>query len=492
MERKNKSSLSITLIIIVVCFFAFPDFCKASDKAAKIDELMTLYHDAGLFNGALLVAEAGQVIYRKGFGLANMEWNIPNRVNTKFRIGSVTKQFTAMLILQLVEQGEIQFEEKISDYFPEFRKDIGERVTIHHLLTHTSGISNYASSADFVRKEIRNPCTVDEFIQKFCNGDPEFEPGARFSYNNGGYFILGAIIEKVTGKKYEEVLKEKIFDPLGMKDTGYDYHHTVIQNRAAGYVKTLEGYRNAPYVDMSLPYAAGSIYSTVEDLYLWDTALYTDKLLSNEMMEMFFKPHVSAMGQKYAYGWFIGEKRIPGTKDTSTVVSHSGGIFGFMAWVERWIDLKHTVILLNNTGGVMVDSMSSGIINVLYDKPFTLPKKSIAESLMKTILEKDVKEAIELYKNLKSKQKKDYIFIPRELNALGYYLLRSKNMVKEAIEIFKLNVEEYPKYANGYDSLAEAYMINGDESLAITNYAKSLQLNPRNTNAIKKLSELIK
>ena len=153
-------------------------------------------------------------------------------------------------------------------------------MTIHQLLTHTSGIPSYTSQPGFFENVSRNPYKVDEFVKKYASGDLQFEPGSKYSYNNSGYFLLGAIIERVTGKPYEQVLQENIFGPLGMMNTGYDHADTIIPKRAAGYRKTLDGYTNAAYLDMSIPYAAGSLYSTVEDLYLWDQALYTDKLIS--------------------------------------------------------------------------------------------------------------------------------------------------------------------------------------------------------------------
>lgn len=285
MNRKltqQPGALARALIICAMILVALQGHAHAqshSQKAAKIDELMTLANKYRLFNGSVLVAENGKVIYKKGFGLANMEWNIPNTPETRFRLGSITKQFTATLILQLVEQGKVKLDGRLSDYLPEYRKDVGEKVTVHQLLNHTSGIPSYTSQPGFLKDVSRNPYSVDEFVKKFASNSLEFEPGSKFSYNNSGYFLLGAIIEKVTGQPYEKVLKEKIFDPLGMKSTGYDHYATILEKRASGYEKTPEGYANAPYLDMSLPYSAGSMYSTVEDLYLWDQALYTDRVL---------------------------------------------------------------------------------------------------------------------------------------------------------------------------------------------------------------------
>ncbi|UCC40551.1 MAG: serine hydrolase [Candidatus Aminicenantes bacterium] len=494
MKQNLKSLLVAALCIAVLVLFFFQNHAIAQDKVKKIDEFVQIHHDYGIFSGTVLVAWKGKVIFKKGYGMANIEWNIHNKPNTKFRIGSITKQFTSMLIMQLVEKGKIDLEGKLVDYLPYYRKDTGEKVTIHQLLTHMSGIPSYTSMPNFFEEISRDPYPVKEFIQKYCSGDLEFEPGAKFSYNNSGYFILGAVIEEVTGKTYEEVLKEKILDPLGMKGTGYDHHDTIIKNRATGYRKTLDGYENSPYLDMSLPYAAGSLYSTVEDLYLWDQALYTEKLLSKKMKDLMFKVYSSARGQGYGYGWFIGEKKLPESEEKLNKISHGGGINGFNTLIERYIDDRHLVVLFNNAPRAPLGRMSDAIIKILYDKPYekNLPKKSIAEVIYKTYKGKGVEAAIKQYQELKEKHPKEYNFAPNEINMLGYYLLDRKKNIKDAIEILKFNVKVNPKYANGYDSLAEAYMKNGDKLLAIKNYAKSLELNPKNTGAVDKLKELMK
>ena len=485
MKQNSGRAFVVALTLAFLSLFAVSERAIAQDKARKIDELMATYYDYGQFNGSVLVAEKGKVIYKKGFGLAEMEWNIPNQPDTKFRLGSITKQFTSMLIMQLVEQGKISLEGKLSTYLPDYRKDTGEKVTVHNLLTHTSGIPSYTGLPRFFQDVSRNPYSVEEFVKKYCSGDLEFEPGSKFSYDNSGYFLLGAIIEKVTGKPYEQVLKERILDPLNMKDTGYDHHETIMKRRASGYQRSPGGIINAPYLDMSLPYAAGSLYSTVDDLYLWDQALYSDKLLSPKYKELMFKPFL----QNYAYGWVSSKLTLGGSTESVPAIAHGGGINGFNTLITRLVDDKHLIVLLNNTGGTKLDEMSRNIAAILYDKPITPPKKSIAETLARTILEKDVATAIKQYRDLKAAQPDAYDFNERELNMLGYRLLGMKK-VKEAIEIFKLNVEAYPQSSNVFDSLGEAYMVNGDKELAIKNYSKSVELNPKNTAAVEALKKL--
>jgi len=453
----------------------------AQDKGAKIDELLSLYQKYDQFNGSALVADNGKVIYKKGLGLANMEWNIPNAPDTKFRLGSITKQFTATLILQLVEQGKIKLDGKLIDYLPEYRKDTGAKVTIHNLLSHTSGIPSYTSLPGFFQNVSRNPFTVDDFIKKYASGDLEFEPGTKFVYDNSGYFLLGAIIEKVTGKPYEQVLKENIFDPLGMKNTGYDHWDTIISKRATGYSRSARGFHTAAYLDMSIPYAAGSLYSTVEDLYLWDQALYGDKVLSAKSKELMFKPNLN----NYGYGFVITKATLaPPAKLQVPVIQHNGGINGFNTVIVRMTNDKRLIVLLDNAeDGQYLDRISLGIMNILYDQPVDSPKRSIANELLNTITEKGVASAIAQYRALKAAPTAQELdFGEAELNRLGYQLLSMKKAA-EAIEILKLNVEMFPQSANVYDSLGEAYSAHNDKELSIASYKKSLELDPNNANA---------
>jgi len=485
MKKRLLGSRMLALIIAAAWLLAAHASVPAQDKAAKIDELMKVYNSYRQFNGTVLVAENGKVIFKKGYGLANMEWNIPVEPDTKFRLGSITKQFTSMLVLELVQEGKIKLEGKLTDYLPDYRKDTGDRITIHQLLNHTSGIPSYTGMPNFFQDVSRNPYGVSDFVKKFASGDLEFEPGTKWNYNNSGYFLLGAIVERVTGKPYEQVLKERILDPVGMKDTGYDHYETILAKRASGYEKRPGGYVNAPYLDMSLPYAAGSLYSTVGDLYLWDQALYTDKLLSPQLKESMFKPGLS----NYAYGWVVQKGPLGAQGEPVTIIQHGGGINGFNTLITRLPESKNLIVLLNSTGGTKLQDMSQKIAAILFGKPYKAPLRDIADTIFDTIMEKDVQTAIKQYRDLKATQQDAYDFGEQQLNGVGYRLLQTKR-VKDAIEVFKLNVEVFPQGFNAYDSLGEAYMANGDKSLAIQNYKKSLELNPKNTSAVEMLKKL--
>jgi len=322
-------------------------------------------------------------------------------------------------------------------------------------------------------------------IQKFHSGDLEFEPGTDYRYNNTGYFLLAVIIERVTGKSYEENLNERIIKPVNMTNSGVDRNLEILEKRSYGYMNLLTGYVNEPYFYMLNALGAGDMYSTVEDMYLWDQALYTENLLSEKYKEIMFTPFLN----NYAYGWGVSYFKLAESTDSVRVISHSGGINGFNTRIFRLVDDNHLIILLNNTGSTNLYGMSLAISNILYDRPYQLPKKSLAETLGETLLKSDVESAITQYHDLKTNYPDDYAFGENALNGLGYQLLGIKR-VNDAIEIFKLNVKEYPEASNPYDSLGEGYMIAGEKELAIKNYAKSLELNPENVNAIIMLNKI--
>ena len=480
--RNCKNGITLLFLVLI------SNLSLAQTKVEQIEELISTYKEYGKFNGSVLVSDQGKVIYKKGFGMANMEWDIPNQPNTKHRLGSITKQFTAMLILQLVAEGKLELQTPITTYLPDYPKASGDRITCHHLLTHTSGIPNYTSFPKFMADESRNPYTPKKFLEKFAHKTLDFTPGEKFSYSNSGYFLLGVIIETLSGKSYEQMLHEKIFIPLEMNESGYDNHMDILKNRATGYEKQGRDYVNSDYLDMTIPYAAGSMYSTVEDLYKWDQALYTTKILPEEYMSMYFKPQISAWGDAhYAYGWGVGYTTIGSSKDSIYTIGHGGGINGFNTNITRTTSDKSLIVLLNNTGGAPLNDMTEAILAIIHGKEYDMPKQSVADAVLTVIDDKGIDAGISHFENIKGS--KDYSLSEGEMNALGYILMRSDRL-NEANKIFQLIVKEFPSSSNAYDSYAESLMQLGNNDLAIKNYRKSIELNPNNQNGIAALEKL--
>ncbi|MBO2007837.1 serine hydrolase [Hymenobacter negativus] len=355
-------------LLVTSLLLQLPARAQAQSLPKQLDALAASYAKAGQFNGTVLVADHGKVVFTKGYGLANREWSQPNAADTKFRLGSLTKQFTSMLVMQLVEKGKLKLEAHITDYLPDYPKANGDKITIHHLLTHTSGIPNYTSQPNFEAASVL-PTTPTAFLRTFSELPLEFEPGSSFHYSNSGYFLLGTIIEKVTGKTYTQVLTENILQPLHMQDTGYDLAENILPKRAAGYDKASTGViYNTTYIDMTVPYAAGSLYSTVNDLYKWDQALYTTQLLSEAGKALLFKPFKS----DYAYAW-VASKAVVG-KDTVALLGHSGHVNGFGTYLLRAPQDRRLVVVLDNEGGPHVKEVSMDLLRVLYHRPTTGPK----------------------------------------------------------------------------------------------------------------------
>lgn len=351
----------------------------AKDPAAQMDAYLAAAHKIGRFSGSVLVAHKGKVVLNKGYGMANYELDVPNTPGTKFRLGSVTKQFTAMVILQLEERGKLKVTDTVKAFFPDYPS--GEKITLHHLLTHTSGIPSLTGFPDYTKTQMLYTPALKS-VEKFKNLPLEFAPGEKFSYSNSGYILLGAVIEKAAGRSYEDVLREFVLQPIGMDDTGYDHAELVLKNRASGYEFPGDTLANAPYIDMSIPHAAGALYSTTLDLYKWDRALYTDKLLSKASRDRMFTPFKSG----YAYGWFIGDvaKR--------KVIRHGGGIDGFTTDITRFPDDDACVIVLNNYNSGFTSSISNAMAGHLFGQPVEFPKEKAVVKLPAAVLDTYVGE----------------------------------------------------------------------------------------------------
>ena len=332
---------------------------------AKVDELLEAHVRVNDFSGTILLAKGGKPLVVKGYGLANIEWQIPNTPQTKYRIGSLTKQFTSMIVMQLREQGKLKLEDSICEFVSPC-PGAWQPVTIHHLLTHTSGIPSYTGIAAW-RETNMMPKTIEQMIAIFRDLPLAWVPGDKYAYNNSGYFLLGTVIEKITGRKYEQALQEMILTPLGLKDTGYDWPGTVLPQRAAGYEGRGGNLRNASYINMQHPYAAGALYSTVLDLLKWEQALYTDVLLPGAARELMWTPFKN----NYAYGWSIAEPA-PATFGHKRV-AHSGGINGFSSMLIRIPGDNVTAIVLANNSAVNAGQVARDLLAVYYGQPYSTP-----------------------------------------------------------------------------------------------------------------------
>ena len=377
----------------------------------EIFQIVSKMDDNGQFSGAVLIAVKGDIIYKNAVGYANLEDSIPNTLNTKFRIASFTKPFTVMLILQLVEDGKLELDGKLINYLPEFPKEKGENITIHQLLTHTAGITGESRISNLIDIE-KEYYSRERLLNCITERELVYESGKGREYSNFGYALLGLVIEKVSGKSYDKVLQEKICQPAGMKNTLEDITAQPIENRAIGYnYNYFTGLEEASFLDMSFCLGAGQLLSTVEDLYLFDKALYTDKLLNEESKELFFNK----------YGWHY--QNVPYGKGFKKIRSNSldGSINGFGSHTQRIEKDTVFIVALRNTKEYKKQIvikwpsyMMSRILAVLYGEEYDLPKKSGAYVIFKTMLDSGEKKATNLYLKMKINQRDKYYLNKRE------------------------------------------------------------------------------
>ena len=346
---------------------------ESRELAARLDRRLSEMAAARRFSGAALVARDGRVLLSKGYGMANYELDVPNTPQTRFRLGSITKQFTAAAVLLLQERGKLSVQDSVCKHVEDCPA-AWQNVTVHHLLTHTSGIPSFTSMPEY-RQTSRLPTTIPETMKRFRDKPLEFTPGERFSYSNSGYVLLGHLVEKLSGKTYEEFLRENFFAPAGMTRTGYDHNEEVLPGRASGYVRRDGRLYNANFLDMSIPHGAGALYSTVEDLYRWDQALHGGKLLSAQTLKAMTTPFLSG----YAYGVGVG----PHWGFQS--VAHGGGIEGFNTHLVRWNEPRTTVVVLSNIENVNTGPISTALARETLADKIVLPATVRVEpSILKT------------------------------------------------------------------------------------------------------------
>lgn len=464
-----------------------------SDKVDALKKLCQATADTKLFSGAVLVADKGEVIFQEAYGRANHEWEIANTVDTKFRLASVSKQFCSLLIMQLVEEGKLKLDERITDFLPYYRKDTGDKISIHHLLSHQSGIKDFTANFDYRGTISRLSFGKDEFIKEYCSEDLLHEPGTIYSYCNAGYIILGRIVEKVTRKSFEQNLQERIFEPIGMNNSGFDKNEKILPKRASGYTYGPFGLENSDYIALdSSPGAAGGLYSTVEDMFLWDRALCSDQLLTRKYRDIMFTPNrdvpeVKAAGGRahsiYGYGWQITTRSHPVTKKRTKVIYHGGAINGFRAMEYRLPDDDAFVIVLCNQGDSMggtevwnaILRLSLELTHIVTEQPYRMPPKlrlTQEQRMYELVKSEGVEAAIQWFdKNGKKAAWGGSNY------ALAHQLIRD-GLVDEGLRLMEYDIALTPGKVWMLRKAAQASLDNGRPNKSLIFLKKALELRP--------------
>jgi CubicO group peptidase (beta-lactamase class C family) len=341
----------------------------------KADDYLKTELSAERFAGSVMVALSNQIVFMKGYGLANRELEVANAPNTKFRLASVTKQFTALCILILQEQGKLNVEDSVSKYLPDC-PNAWSKIKVRHLLTHTSGIPDYTRLPDYI-STVTLPYPPEKMMKSLRDKPLEFEPGERFAYSNSGYVLLGYIVEKASGQSYEQFLRQFIFKPLGMNDSGCDHFETILPHRAASYTPDADTWVNAAYTDTSIPNGDGALYSTVEDFFRWYQCLREQKLVSAES----WKAMTTPVKENYGFGIAVVEQF--GQKE----LAHDGRVNGFVASM-RWFPASDIfVAAFANTDSAHSGEVADNLAALLLDKPLRRPKERTTIKLEASQLE---------------------------------------------------------------------------------------------------------
>ena len=363
MSNRLLTGVRARLTVSALALLALSAGPVLAQDVGRMEQIIRQSADREEFSGSVLVARGDQILLDQGYGLANREWNIPNDGETKFRLASVSKQFTAVAVMLLNERGLVDLDAPVKTYLPD-APESWDGVTVRHLLTHTSGIPNLTALPDFEAQKTR-PATLDQLIARFRDLPLEFQPDQGWSYSNSGYILLTAVIERASGMPYAAFVSRNLFQPLGMTDSGYDSHAAVLPHRASGYVPTPSGFANADYVDMSIPQGAGGLYSTTRDLLKWENGLFGGRLLNAASLTALTTPHRNG----YAMGLGVAPNA------TGAVIQHNGGIEGFNTFLAHDTGSDMTVIVLGNLNGPGPDKLGADLMTLARGGTVTLPEE---------------------------------------------------------------------------------------------------------------------
>lgn len=448
--------------------------------------VMKAYHDYNMFEGTVLVAENGEVVYKGAFGLANREWNIPNTTSTKFMLGSVSKPLTATLALIQVQKGLISLDSTIDSYLPEFTNKPAAKVTIRQLLAHTSGMPNYDVISDFFPRLSRQKYTREEYVKVYIDLPLAFKPGTQYAYSSWGYFTLGYIMERMTGKSYGDLMAQDIFEKAGMSNSGSYYHTQIVANRATGYDYSFGGFTSADFRDQTNTMGTGDLYSTVEDLFKFHLALSNNTLLNKELTEQMFTPGMAPA--RYGFGWFNQSFKYTAA-DSVASNFHLGMTEGFISFIRRIPATNSMVVILCNSSPTDFFGITSNLLKILYNIPVRVkqPVHKRVETLIGAV---GAGKAVDAYKIMKLDTARYYIdwismnFLAQQLYDLKRY--------EEARIISENNADEFPNRDLVMVTMGNIYLALNRKPDAIRFYKRALEITPTYEEAKNRLKELEK
>ncbi|WP_046369667.1 serine hydrolase domain-containing protein [Flavihumibacter petaseus] len=471
--------LKILLFVLSVAAVTF-----AQERAKRLEDMMRRYHEYNMFDGAVLVAQQGKVVYEGAFGMANREWNIPNSTDTKFMIGSVSKPLTATLVLIQVQKGLVQLDSALEKYLPEFRGKPAAKVTVRQLLNHTSGIPNYDIIKDFFPRISRQHYSREDYLRVFMDSALAFPPGSRYAYSSWGYFTLGCIMERVTGKSYAQLMKEDLFDKAGMNNSGSYFHTQIVASRATGYDYSFGSYTSSDFRDQSNTMGTGDLYSTVDDLFRFHLALTNNTLFSKELTAEMFRPGIDPAN--YGFGWFNKQFRYS-PADSAASNFHLGMTDGFISFFRRIPADNSMVVILCNSSPTDFFGITTNLYKVLYGQPVVL--KQPVHKKMETIIGREGASAAVAAWPLMKADTAHYYADWISMNFLAQQLYDLKRF-EEAKIISENNVKEFADKDLVQVTMGNIYLALGRKADARRAYETAIKINPGYEEARNRLKEL--
>ncbi len=475
-------------IIICAAFikFLYPHALQIQSKAEELDRLFAFYNQHGMFNGAVLAAEKGEVIYEKTFGFADFDKKTPLTKSSIFSIGSITKPFTAAAIMILKERGALKYADPITKYFPQF-PSYAKDITIHNLLTQTSGLTDYLGRG--LKLLAKFPEVTDSMVLENLASQPslQFTPGEEFRYSNSNYVLLAQVIEKISKKSYRDFIKENIFTPLQMNHTFvYEGSEETLEQSVKSYVNYWEHEKENHRLKVN---GDGNIYSTPSDLFKFAEGFFTQQLVGAETLqeafeESAFKYRSEKKKSKYGYGWEIANS------STGKIAYHRGKIAGFSCQLWKNMETDSTLIILCNTLSLVKDpAILSGAENIMNGQSYSLGKISAAQLFWDNWYVKGFDAGWNRLKEVMSSDESAYYIHPWEIHGIGYSC-QQRGEKESALEVFKYSNALFPKNFHLLDSLGEAYLALGDKRNAVKYYKEALEINPDLESAKKALKKL--
>jgi len=468
------SSQAASRAIAAAVVLLHASLASATD-AQGIDALMTTLHGRGQFDGSILVARSGAILYRAGFGYADDSTREPFQPTTVSALASVSKGFTAMAVMMLAERGILDYDDPVSRFLPDLAR-YAPGVTVRHLLNHTSGIPDVGDLG------IDHPgLTNAEVLATLARATPLTSPPAtRYRYSNTGYVLLATIVERLSGQRMADFLAQHVFQPLGMSST---FVRDAIAPARASFAFAYDAF-GLPAGDTNGTVGDGDVYSTVDDLYKWDRALAGSTLVRAGTLEAAFAPPVlPGSPSTYGFGW---NARV---EHGERILWHTGSTGGYRAYIERRPDEQLLIAMLTNHGNTRRVDIANAIVHILRGEPFELPGRSIARRLYDGIAAEGIDASMRLYDSLRAGSAREYDFSEPELNTLGYKLL-GEDRVREAVRVFERNADAFPGSSNAFDSLGDAYAQAGERERAMASYARATALDAANSHAADALVRL--